>query len=194
MIMEIRERANQLPEEMGSYPQRLYKILNTDEFNQGDYKKSSLGEDMELIDEVIRRYWKSRFILNHRLRTAYEWMSGGESLLMVGPDDIDWESMENLPEEAKIILRAYSFQYPSFIYKYKDGVACVKWQLRPDGMYWMDDDGYGMTSDTEINAYGFIDREARVVEKFRPYSYNKICDGVLDRIQARLCEDKGCKG
>jgi hypothetical protein len=43
----------------------------------------------------------------------------------------------------------------------------VQWQLNPDGRYYMDDDGFGMTDDEEINIYGIIDTEGRVVVKFQ---------------------------
>ena len=52
------------------------------------------------------------------------------------------------------------------IYEYKDGVAEVRWQLNPDGMYYRDEDGFGMTDDEEINLYGAIDRKGKVVKKF----------------------------
>ena len=50
--------------------------------------------------------------------------------------------------------------------QYKNGVAEVEWQLNPDGMYYRDDDGFGMTDDEEINLYGAIDRKGKVVKKF----------------------------
>lgn len=43
----------------------------------------------------------------------------------------------------------------------------MQWQLNPDGRYYMDDDGFGMTDDEEINIYGIIDTEGRVVVKFQ---------------------------
>jgi hypothetical protein len=46
-------------------------------------------------------------------------------------------------------------------------VAEVSWQINPDGRYYMDEDGYGMTDDEEITIYGFIDQKAKVVVKFR---------------------------
>lgn len=152
----------------GSYEERLYALLTgSAEFRTDSYKRGSLQEGMELVEQVIGGYWKPRFILNHELKRAYEWMDDDMKLVMVSDDDIDRESIAKLPEEAEIILGSYSFRYPSFIYDYKDGIARVKWQLRPDGMYWMDEDGYGMSFDDEISVYGFIDKEGRVVEKFR---------------------------
>ena len=46
-------------------------------------------------------------------------------------------------------------------------MAEVCWQLNPDGMYYMDEDGFGMTDDEEVEIYGFIDREGKMVSKFR---------------------------
>jgi len=44
----------------------------------------------------------------------------------------------------------------------------VRWQINPDGRYYMDDDGFGMTDDEEITLLGKIDRTGKVVV---PFSY-----------------------
>ena len=41
------------------------------------------------------------------------------------------------------------------------------WQLNPDGMYFMDEDGFGMTDDDEVEIYGFIDRQGKILVKFQ---------------------------
>ena len=74
------------------------------------------------------------------------------------------------------------FTSPSFIYRYKDGVAKVEWQLNPDGMYYMEDDGFGMTPDIEYNIYGFIDREDHLLSKFRHLSHHGL-DEKLDEMR-----------
>ena len=83
-----------------------------------------------------------------------------------------------IPEEVLHIYQRYmaqclSFHFPSFIREFRNGVAQVDWQLNPDGRYYMDDDGYGMTPDVEINIHGFIDRNGHVLVKFRYVSDNK---------------------
>ena len=130
---------------------------------------SDLGEDMAVGKQVIGRYWKPRFLIDHRNGTAVEFMTLDKTLLTVKHDDILWDT---LSKEKKIIDRArcLSFHFPSDIYPYKEGVAKVRWQLRPDGMYYMDDDGFGRTSDQEYNIHGFIDRSGRVLSKFRHIS------------------------
>ena len=142
---------------------------------------SDLGEDMAVGKQVIGRYWKPRFLIDHRNRTAVEFMSLGKTLLTIKHDDILWNT---LSDEAEIIDRAkdLSFHFPSDIYSYKGGVAMVRWQLRPDGMYYMDDDGFGMTPDEEYNIYGFIDRRGRVLSKFRHLSRYEL-DNKLDEMR-----------
>ena len=58
----------------------------------------------------------------------------------------------------------------------------VSWQLNPDGKYYMDDDGFGMTSDREINIYGFIDRQGKVLVKFQEAESKEKRDAL--RIEA----------
>ena len=59
-------------------------------------------------------------------------------------------------------------------------MAEVSWQLNPDGQYYMDDDGYGITGDEEVEIYGFIDQNAKVVVKFRDIDE---CDDELDMMR-----------
>ena len=57
--------------------------------------------------------------------------------------------------------------FPTFVSCFQNGVAKVSWQLNPDGRYYRDDDGYGMTDDEETTVYGFIDTEMNVLVKFQ---------------------------
>ena len=47
----------------------------------------------------------------------------------------------------------------------------------------MDEDGYGMTSDVELNIYGFIDQNANIISKFRYYSDKELQDKILDKVR-----------
>ena len=71
-------------------------------------------------------------------------------------------------EYMKNRVRNNTALFPTFILRYQDGVAGgVHWQLNPDGRYYRDDDGYGMTDDEETTVYGFIDTEMNVLVKFQ---------------------------
>ena len=50
-----------------------------------------------------------------------------------------------------------------------DGRHLMIWQVQPDGRYWADEDGFGMTSDVEIDLYTFIDEKGRFTAPFRVY-------------------------
>lgn len=181
--MSIYDRIKSMADEPGTYDEKMYRVLSSDKYASDGYSKEELGEGMEIVNQVIAGWWKPRFLINHNLKTAYEWMLPNERLAMVDMEDIDWDSMRVLPEEALQTLRAYSFGYPSFILGFKNGIAEVQWQLIPDGRYWMDEDGFGMTPDEELNIYGFIDREAYVVEKFRYYTDRELDSGILTRVR-----------
>lgn len=177
-----------MSDESGTYDEKLYRILIDDKYSDGAYRRRDLGEGMEVIDQVILGWWKPRFLLNHNLKTAYEWMRANQQLAIVDQEHIDWESMKKLPDDAWPTLSSFSFSYPSFIRRYSNGIAKVQWQLIPDGRYWMDDDGFGMTSEVELNIYGFIDQEANIISKFRYYADEELQDNVLDKVRQQAEE------
>lgn len=151
----------------GPVARKLYARLDTDMYKSGSWQTESNGEDMAVVSQLIMRYWKPRFLMDHRTQCAYEFMDSSETLCTVTQDDIDWDSLKNVSDESIGRAIALDFHYPSFIHKYENGVAQVSWQLNPDGMYFRDEDGYGMTDDDEVEIYGFIDRKGRVVVKFK---------------------------
>ena len=149
-----------------SEEEKLYRELCLSQYQGLPLVQNDLGEDMALVTQVIGRYWKPRYLMDKEARCAYEFMSIDEVLQIVTDEDIDWDSMKGLPQDAFDRAKAHSFHFPGHVYQYKNGVAEVEWQLNPDGMYYRDEDGFGMTDDEEINLYGTIDRKGKVVKKF----------------------------
>lgn len=149
-----------------SEEEKLYRELCLSQYQGLSLVQNDLGEDMALVTQVIGRYWKPRYLKDKEARCAYEFMSIDEVLQIVTDEDIDWDSLKGLPQDAFDRAKAHSFHFPGHVYQYKNGVAEVEWQLNPDGMYYRDDDGFGMTDDEEINLYGAIDRKGKVVKKF----------------------------
>lgn len=147
--------------------EKLYTVLNTEIYKNRPFETEDLGDDMCVVNEAIWEYWKPRYLMDHRAKCAYEFMNRSQNLVTVRLDDIDWDSLLNIDKDAVRRAKELDFHFPSFILKYKNGVAEVRWQLNPDGMYYMDEDGYGMTDDQEVNIYGFIDRTGKVLVKFK---------------------------
>lgn len=145
----------------------LYIGLSDPKYESRPYERKPLDEGMSLINQLIGGYWKPRFLLDDDARTAVEFMNESEILCTVTPADIE---LDEIPGAERKLAQRLDFHYPSHICRFKDNVAEVRWQLCPDGMYYMDDDGFGMSDDEEYNIYGFIDRSGRVLVKFRPIS------------------------
>lgn len=78
-----------------------------------------------------------------------------------------WKTLRGFSAKAWERARAFSAHFPTKIGSFENGVALVSWQLNPDGRYYMDDDGYGITNDDEMEIYGFINKDCDVVQKFR---------------------------
>ena len=150
-----------------STEEKLYEVLQSDTYKSDLYKTEDLGEGMAVLYQNIWGYYKPRFVLNHNDKTAFEFMDSYMCLVTVSGEDIDWASLKKLPEEAIGRAEYLSFQFPSFVRGFQNGVARVDWQLNPDGRYYMDDDGFGMTDDEEIEIYGFIDTKGNVLVKFK---------------------------
>ncbi len=129
--------------------------------------REDLGEDMELVNIPFYGYWKPRYLVDKRNNRRIEFMSEDERFCTVTHNDIDWDSLALLGEDCIERAKLLDVHFPTIVTGFHNGVAEVRWQLNPDGRYYMDEDGFGMTNDVEVNIYGFIDRSGKVVSKFR---------------------------
>lgn len=122
---------------------------------------------MYVVNQSIGGYWKPRFLVDERNKTAVEIMNEWTILLTVCADDIDWKSLEGLPSHAIDKAKRLNASFPTFVKNYNDDVAEMSWQINPDGRYYMDEDGYGMTNDDEITIYSYVDRAGKPLVCFR---------------------------
>lgn len=129
-------------------------------------ERRDLDEDMEVYLYSNGSHWKENLLVDHREGIAY-YLTDGLRWRHFTQDDIDRDSLEGLDERAMDNAEALLTNYPYHIGKFKNGVAEVEWQLIPDGMYFMDSDGYGMTDDVETTLYAMVDRHLQVLVKFR---------------------------
>lgn len=164
----------------------LYGTLSVDMFTQYPYEKQSLGEEMYVIKAVIGEYWKPCFLVDKKNKSAVKFMNFSTVLQTVTVNDIDWDYLQGLPEKAILRAQTLNALFPTFIGKYNKGVALVDWQLNPDGRYYMDEDGFGMTDDEEISIYGYIDREGKPLVKFKAISDFKELDAMEEEAIKKL--------
>ena len=122
-----------------------------------NYNFRYLGDNMTAVLKYNYMGWNMpRYLLKEDEKTGFEFISEGMKLLTINPEDIDWHSLRKLPDD--IIGHA------------KSVIIHIVWTLNPDGMFFMDEDGYGMeTGDDgiEVRLIGYIDRNGSVVKKFR---------------------------
>lgn len=145
----------------------LYQKLTSPQYKTRPYSQSDLGEDMILVSQDICEYIKPRYLMDCRTKRAVEFMDKSQRLLTVTDDDIDWRSLECVEDEDAIdVARYHLFIYPGDISRYENGMAEVRWEINPDGRFYCDEDGFGMTGDVERTLYGAIDRKGKVVKKF----------------------------
>ena len=147
--------------------QKLYKVLSSSEDSGRALKHCELGENMEVINMFFIDRWKPQYLLNHKTMCAYEFMNENAHLVCVEDSDIAWESLDNISEEHLYRIKTRNALFPTSIYGFVNGTAKVKWQINPDGRYWMDSDGYGMTPEIEYNLYGYIDTSCKVIVPFQ---------------------------
>ncbi|MBQ9009929.1 MAG: hypothetical protein IJ088_11445, partial [Clostridia bacterium] len=86
-----------------------------------------------------------------------------------------------------VILDFPGFAYPDLVSLYNGGIPwqmirfrseikklddqyALIWQIKPDGRYWEDDDGFGSNRDDEINLYARMDENGHFTEPFHLYS------------------------
>lgn len=136
-------------------------------YHSSDFRRDDRDENMEVIRTLVFNYWKDRWLLDHSRKIAFEVMDEYQVWSQFTIDDIDWSSLDGVDDEALRNAASLSAFYPSFIGFFSDGKATVSWELIPDGRYWMDDDGFGMTGDIKIELQALVDRSLRVIEKFR---------------------------
>lgn len=155
-------------------PHELYVELKKAQYDSRPYDRlTGMGDNMEIVEEVIDNYWRERFLINNADKTAYELMDRSLRLTFLTEKDVDWESVRTLDNNRN----AYSFSayYQRFaVEKFKEGVALVEWTLYPDGRYFMDEDGYGMEDNDASVLYGFIDTHANVVIPFQAKSWEGL--------------------
>ena len=146
----------------------LYHALTKPEYQgRGDVEITDLGEDMTLVKESICGWWKPRFLLDYKTQEAFEFLDMNEHFVKFSENDVEWSTLRDVPGDAWGRARTGNATYPTHVGKFENGIAKVWWQINPDGRYFMDEDGYGMTDDEEIELVGAIDRTGKVVKKYR---------------------------
>ncbi len=151
-----------IKKQMYMMEKELYQQLREQKTN---YAVRDLGDGMLVYEEVVNGYWRTRFLLNTKTQSACEIVGRDLTLKTFTPDDVDMENVGKF--EYARNARNMTAHYMFTIYPFEDGVAYVSWTLHPDGMYFMDADGYGMEACEEETIGAYIDTDCRVLIPFQ---------------------------
>ena len=86
-------------------------------------------------------------------------------------------------EEKLTMLFVPKTRFVIYVSKFVDDVCRFSWMVQPDGMYWMDEDGYGMTDEDEIWLYALMNEAGEFITPFFD-KHNKRYNKQWERIMA----------
>lgn len=146
-------------------PKQLYRKLSRDFDTERYYSFANRGESMILAREDDgKRIW----LLNTEREEARELVGVTGLLSQWHVGAVEISAVFDLPAQVRHIALCVQVPYYFGVEEFENGVAMVKWTLRPDGRFFADSDGFGMDDDEEVNLFAYIDREAHIIVPFQP--------------------------
>lgn len=146
-------------------PTELYKTLSADFKAERKFYFADRGEGMiQAREKGSNRV----FLVNNKTKEAWELLTANGRFSFWDASAVEIASTFSLPYKSQRNAVEQRAPYYFGINEFKGGVASVSWTLQPDGRYYADEDGFGMTDDAEINFYAFIDPKANVLVPFQP--------------------------
>ncbi|MBP3355928.1 MAG: hypothetical protein J6K95_02010 [Rikenellaceae bacterium] len=144
------------------------KTMNYDLFlrhrkSDSQLRRIDLGCGMALF---IDRGSSRRVLVNTSAREVFELTASDGRITAFSPRDV----ADSRYSGRSCLDALYYFGVEPFI----DGVALVTWTITPDGIYFMDEDGFGMEDTIEENLYAFIDTRCRVLVPFQTMTPGQI--------------------
>ena len=141
------------------------KILDDIEANPSRYEiRQLLGDKIFRIDSSDGSMWLCRN--DGGTRRLITLVEHGEVKFLTEAD-IEPSTLRLIKHQCPYL--AFKARYSFWVFPFTGSKAAVEWTVRPDGSYYADSDGFGMTDDEEITLHGFIDTNGRPIGKFRLY-------------------------
>lgn len=144
------------------------KILDDIETNPSRYEiRQLLGDKILRIDSSDGMWLCRNDGGTRRLITLVE---HGEVKFLTEAD-IEPSALRLIKQQC--LYLAFKARYRFWVFPFTGSKAAVEWTVRPDGSYYADSDGFGMTDDEEITLHGFINTKGRPIGQFRLYKRNR---------------------
>ena len=141
-----------------------YEWLMDYQNRTNEFLVSDLGCGMQ---RYRSRNWgnKGLIILNTTTKAVYPLVWPDGEITIFKKDDINWDNVGKLEHnnDAHRLWVNYRFS----IDRFENGVARLDWMLYPDGMYFADEDGFGIEDNDEVYVSAYIDTNCRILIKFQ---------------------------
>lgn len=146
-------------------PKTLYAKLASDFEAEERYGFDDRGEGMLQATEFSTG---RRFLLNTELKKAWELVTADGHFAHWNASDVELGVALDMPSSAR--RKIFNVRVPHYfgMEYYEHGVALAVWTVQPDGIFYGDEDGFGVTSDQEITLYAYVDREGQMLVPFQP--------------------------
>lgn len=145
------------------------RILNDIEANPSRYEiMQLLGDKILRIDSSDGSMWLCRN--DGGTRRLITLVEHGEVKFLTEAD-IEPSALRLIKQQCPYL--AFKARYRFWVFPFTGSKAAVEWTVRPDGSYYADSDGFGMTDDCEITLHGFINTKGRPIGQFRLYKRNQ---------------------
>lgn len=129
-----------------------------------EYDMNKLGDGIYFVH---LDHGSACWLYNERESLLLPLVSSCGYVMFLKESDIEDKAIEFIKNECPQYLMFANFRF--WVFPFKNGLADVEWTVRPDGMYWADEDGYGMTDENAISLHGKITPYGKPAGKFYLY-------------------------
>lgn len=96
--------------------------------------------------------------------------------ILVSDAEMDYKAIDAELEHPGDAHYKCSEYYFGFYDDFENGYTALAWTTHPDGMYYMDEDGFGMEPDSEENIYCIINSDLEIVVPFKPMDTRAVLE------------------
>ena len=141
-----------------------YSELMEDDKIREQYSIYSRGDHMLVFSN---KEWgvKEMYLVNTKTQKAFHLVDRDGNVRAFTHNDIEPSVFDaEHTHNANVLEVCYAILSIS---QFVDGKATIEWMLYPNGMYFADEDGFGMEDNDEVNIAAIIDEDCNVIEKFK---------------------------
>lgn len=121
------------------------------------------------------------YIVNTETRKYKKLVDADGDVVGFTKDDIDYKSLEGVEHTGCAYTMESRYSGIGRWADFRDGICALGWMLYPDGMYFADEDGFGMEDNDEVEIYCVIDKNFNVL---KPFQYGKSATTLLNEVKS----------